>query len=275
MGVYTRFAPVCPIQIYEAMQADDSLGDYHLPLAHDVLHYPGRYENIFKPSLDGAIPKGKFSVRYRNQDWTVILDNSVIELGYAVDIKVVADAARIVHANVIVLPDILLDTDATIDSCLSAIEPWTKELNKVLTPGTWSFMVVPQGKTIGDFARCAEAFANCKNVHWWGIPRNFNIHGLGSRRDAIEICWAINNLNRIHLLGFSDNIVDDILSARSKRVTGIDSAVPLRAASLGHSFGMGLSHNLPPRGDWWNNPDTKYNKLMRENVRTVRAYVKS
>src|SRR5690606_14854074 len=86
------FAPVCPVHILKQLAAEGSMGTYHLPLAHDVLEHKDEYHNLFVKS------------RYADFISTTILDNSVIELGTAVDINVIGEAAKIVHANVIVLP---------------------------------------------------------------------------------------------------------------------------------------------------------------------------
>lgn len=247
-----RFAPVAPIHILEELNARPGADNYHLPLAHDVLRFPKEYEALFQRSI---------SDDYRR---TVILDNSVIELGLSVDVGIIKEAAEIVKANVIVLPDVLLDTDKTIRDCLAALEEW----DRIFTDSSlmkYTFMIVPQGTDRGSWARCAEAFANDTRIGWWGIPRNYNIKGLGSRRDAVEIVRAINSNRRIHLLGFSDDIVDDILAARAPGVTGIDSAVPIRAASLGLPFSMGLDAVLPPRGEWWDDPSTYFTDLMQRN----------
>lgn len=250
----TKFAPVCPIHIAEGLQQDNALGRYHLLLAHDILNEPERYGDLFK-----------------NMIGTKILDNSVIELGTSVDINVIAKAAKIVKANVIVLPDVLLNAEQTIIDCRKAYVEWSKVLSDELDY-YWSFMFVPQGKTRAEFAACAEALSDLSSIRWWGIPRNYNIQGLGSRVDAVNICKATAPDRNIHLLGFSDDIVDDVLSSRSQHVTGIDSAVPLRAASAG----MRMSMNLPDlgrRGDWWDNPNTTYDQQMATNCSLFRKWI--
>jgi hypothetical protein len=255
-----RFAPVAPVDILHElyMKGGDS---YHLPLAHDVIREPKKYGQLF----------GTMENEHK-YNRVVILDNSVIELGLSVDVNIIKDAAEIVRANVIVLPDVLLDTDKTIRDCRKAVDEW----DRIFTDSTllkYTFMVVPQGTNRMDWARCAEAFAGDSRIGWWGVPRNYNIKGLGSRRDAVEILRAVDPSKCIHLLGFSDDIVDDVLSARHPNVAGIDSAVPSRAASLGLSMSLGLDAKLPPRGDWWNDPSTRYVPLMRDNYRAVQHMV--
>lgn len=257
-----RFAPVAPVDILCElyMKGGDS---YQLPLAHDVLREPKKYGQLFS-TMENEQPYNR----------TVILDNSVIELGLSVDVGIIREAAEVVRATVIVLPDVLLDTDKTIKDCQKAVDEW----DKIFTDSTllkFTFMMVPQGLNRMDWARCAEAFAGDTRIGWWGVPRNYNIKGLGSRRDAVEILRAIDSTKSIHLLGFSDDIIDDVLSARSYGVAGIDSAVPIRAASLGMPMSLALDSKLPPRGEWWDDPQTKYVSLMRENYRTTQQLVNS
>lgn len=260
------FAPVCPIHIMSGLAKAGLMGKYHLPLAHDVLYHENGYRQLFD-----------VNTKTGSELDHVILDNSVIELGTAVDIKVIGKAAEIVKATVIVLPDVLLDCGATIYNCRKALEEWPRVLDKTLGDGIYTFMVVPQGNTIEEWIHCAEAFADDTRIGWWGIPRNFNIKGLGSRKLAVDIIQTLDrthdNDRNVHLLGFSDNVLDDILSAQHPYVTGIDSAVPIRAASLGLKMSLAFNHKLPSRGNWWTAPDTVYKDLMGDNLETVRYWI--
>ena len=246
----TKFAPVAPIHILKELNDRKVLGRYHLLLAHDILAHEDEYAEIF-----------------RNQTHLhVILDNSLIELGHAVSIDVIREAADIVSANVIVLPDTQHDAKATVDDCTEAYDKWTTSLNKMGLED-WSFMYVPQGETLQEFAWAAHELHSdhrFPRIGWWGVPRNLvSIPEIASRRKAVTLC-NINNSNRkIHMLGFSDDLIDDFtVAVRSGCVNGIDSAVPLRAASL--QVEMSLAIELPPRGDWWDN--VKFDPMMIENI---------
>jgi hypothetical protein len=262
MNNMTQFAPVCPIHILEGLKEDGTGGMYHLPLAHDVLNHKERYKKFF-----GSL----WEYNWQNPAAEVILDNSVIELGSAVDIDVIAKAAETVRASVIVLPDVLLNGAETIASCRTAAFSWTPILNGTLGKNNWTYMVVPQGKTIEEFTMCAEQLRDIENTGWWGVPRNFRINNLGSRKLAVDICQMLNPDRKIHLLGFSDDLIDDFLSAKHPRVSGIDSAVPIRAASYKTEMSLTFGDKLPPRGDWWENAE--YTPLMGDNVETVRRYL--
>lgn len=250
----SRFAPVCPAHILTELYAASS-GDYHLLLAHDVAENPA-----YKAWFD----------QFRN--FTIIMDNSVIELGNAVDLSVIKKACQAVPPTTIVLPDVLLDASETVASCKSALVQWGSSFRDILgdthTSGR-GFMIVPQGQSIHEWAWCAEQFANDPDINFWGIPRNL-VKQIGTRKEAIEIAHALNPHRQIHLLGFSDDIVDDVICARSQYVAGIDSAVPLRAASEDKTMSMLLE--IGPRGNWW--VDGKYVPMMDHNIQLYKQWIR-
>jgi hypothetical protein len=251
MMVYpmAKFAPVVPIQIAQFFKERGVLGDYHLVLAHEI--------------VASEQSKKDYKSVYNNSDgrMDVILDNSVAELGTSVDLSIIRTACDIICPVTTVLPDVYLKTDETITSCLNALDSW-----HMLAP----FMIVPQGTSLKDFARCAEVFANQTSINYWGIPRNLTSN-LGTRKQAIDVCFALNRHRQIHLLGFSDNVPDDIICAQDPRVFGIDSAVPIRAASL--NMQMSFSLDMPPRGNWFK--DATPNELMISNLAKTRSWVRA
>lgn len=250
----SKFAPVCPAHILQELQLARAFKDYHLVLAHDIVAHKEEYRKVFQG----------FS-------WpdAVILDNSIIELGGAVDIEIIKEAAEAVQATVVVLPDVLEDGPESAKLTIANVSPWFEAINSTTSlNGKFSLMAVPQGRTLKEFIECAEALAKVYNIGWWGIPRNFTDR-LGSRKLAVQICRTLNPNRRIHLLGFSDNLLDDILTAQMHCVKGIDSAVPLRAASLGMSMSMEMK--LPPRGDWWDT--VTFKDQMIHNCAKIREWV--
>lgn len=240
------FAPVCPTPILEALHSRGTLPPYHLLLAHDIVEHSDIYYRLFHRRPAGM---------------TIILDNSVIELGSAVDIKMIVEAAKIVQPNTTVLPDVLLNSNQTIDSCTAAIHGWSAAFRRAgLTP---AFMYVPQGRAFHSWTLCAEALADEPSINFWGIPRNIVQTPMMSRYAHISIARALNPKRYIHLLGFSNNLIDDIVCAHLPDVFGIDSAVPIRAVSQQIPMKIGAFNNMPPRGDWWTtatfHPDMEVN----------------
>ncbi len=249
-----QFAPVAPARVLKGLQIRNKLGSYHLLLAHDILNNKSTYYDLF----------------HDRKDMVKILDNSVIELGTSVDVQKIKQAAHIIKADVIILPDVLLDGQATANNCAKALDVWTKEITtpEYMFGFDWTFMYVPQGKTLEEWVRSAEVLSNDDRVGWWGIPRLFRQH-IGSRIDAVEIAKVLNKHRKIHLLGFSDDLIDDVLSARSG-VEGIDSAVPLRCADIGVQFELSLGE-LSGRGTWWDTTNLSY--TMEMNIEKMRKWI--
>lgn len=257
MGV---FCPVMPIHIAKAFKDQDKIGIHHLLLAHDVVAHAKEYAEVF----------GSMTAPHRH----IILDNSVVELGTAVDGGMVKEAADICKPTCIVLPDVYQDSRGTIQSVRKHIDAWYNSMIASYA-GVRDFMYLPQGTNKHEFAICAEAFGQDPRIRWWGIPRNYCVQGIGSRVEALRICAMVNGGRSVHMFGFSDDFVDDFISANHPNVVSIDSAVPIRCASLGLRFSLGLGPLLPPRGNWWEEASAKDIDLMIENVQIAQSYAHS
>lgn len=247
-----RFAIVAPPDILEHLDATNVLEDTHLLLAHDVVKQPFRYSNLFDDEM-----------RPHQDSRLVIMDNSVIELGNAVDLHMIEVACELTRPTCVVLPDVMLDGPATTISCTDAVDVWQDLLCRGKNKDM-SFMFVPQGKTIHEFVKCAESLCDNHAIGYWGVPRNL-VKTLGSRFDAIKLLSAINPYRWIHMLGFSDDMIDDVICAREFEVGSIDSAVPLRLRDR-----LTLSGVPSPRGDWWENAEFHDNVIP--NLRTARGW---
>jgi hypothetical protein len=250
-----RFAPVCNLAIYQGLRKNRMLGDYHLLLAHDVLDKKDGYKEVFAEEGYSYSPMR-----------VVIMDNSVIELGNHVNLDTVLPAVQATNANVVVLPDVLEDWQATVDAFHRYYVEWSTICHKELKHD-YSFMVVPQGKTIEEFTRCAEHLAHhTDDIGWWGIPRNLvKLHG--SREKAIKVCHLLNPHRKIHMLGFSDNNIDDLLCAQLPIVSGIDSAVPVRASWFNLPWTLTLEY--PPRGNWFE--VAEYSEMVLQDINRARV----
>jgi hypothetical protein len=236
------------------------LGNYHLLLAHDVAHQPEEYSKVFN----------------RLEKATLILDNSVIEMGIAAAPDIVRKAQKALCGGsnevVTVLPDFLGDGASTAEASIAAGHEWPhKDI-----PGP--YMVVPQGQTIGEFALCAKHLSHIPNVKWWGIPR-YMVQTVGSRQRCIDICRELKPTWKIHLLGFSDDIIDDMAACRREEVVGIDSAVPLRMGMIGMPMSIDAMTDvvLPKRQEHWWEAASLYpfdeTSTVANNVEVVRAWI--
>lgn len=257
-----HFAPVVPLSVAAALREDGMLGGYHLLLAHDVLADPNGYKEVYRPYMDGT-------------PMNIIMDNSLIELGYPMEMKDVLEAARVVGAKQIVLPDELGEMQFTLKAVWDAMDKWyTLPLSE--TAGITPIGVV-QGKTLTECTTCLQEFRNLGiNI---SIPRVLYKY-LGSRAEIAVIAHMKFGFQNIHLLGFSENILDDIACTRLPGVAGIDSAVPIRAAYK-HMTMEPLSEyfdrDVGPRGNYWDvkpgDLDSVQSSLVVQNIRQVRKWI--
>lgn len=252
-----RFAPVAPVHVLEQLEKTNDLGHYHLVLTHDVVKNKKRFHDLFH--------------YYTHKNDTIIVDNSVIELGQPVeDIAMVEDAVSVFahscHPTIAVLPDVLLDCKATVKATEKGLNAWAASNVRNMFGERISLMFVPQGQDWKEILECAEVFEGVPEIRWIGVARNF-LSILPSRQDITQVLHAMFPQCRFHLLGFSDDLVDDILCTRLPYVAGIDSAVPLRIQTP-----ISLVEEVyPPRGTWWD--DVKeVTPLMLANLRKVRKW---
>jgi hypothetical protein len=196
-------------------------GSYHLLLAHHTVEEEAAFRELFE-----RIEADK---HFGDGELTIIMDNSIVELGDAVDAAMVAHAVAIIEescprARVYpVLPDVMGKGDATRNIVAENYEDWVSLI------GGSGFMVVCQGETFEDFKATLDYAVALPKVEWVGVPRIL-VSQIGTRAEATQAAIATGKC--VHLLGFSDNMEDDIACARIPNVSGIDSAVPLRLADV-------------------------------------------
>lgn len=249
------FAPVAPVKILRHLMHEYALPHYNLVLAHNVVAQSYNFQKL----VDG-----------RSDNWgTWLIDNSVIELGKPVDASMIADAQSILLGKryspaseyVCILPDALLDCDETIKVTKRALVDFRRLKIDNL-------MFVPQGKNLEEVIRCAEYFRSVEEIRWIGVAKNF-VSVLGTRRLITPILQSIFPKAKFHMLGFSRDTVDDILSTRLPGVEGIDSSMPLRCSEP-----ISFNSQFSKRGDWWDE-ELEYTALMAHNVREVNRWLGS
>lgn len=254
----THFAPVAPIWLLEQMAeaSPDCIGHYHLLLAHDVLAQQSRFANwadVLRSGFAGL-----------NQKVTIIMDSSVIELGHPLSIHDCIKAGEVVKAEVVVLPDIIGDHQGTMN--------YVHELEAIVHDSAQKseFMFVPQGRTVLEYVASLEAIADKDWIQWIGLPRDA-LQFMDSRGTLISACKLICPNKKIHMLGFSNNILDDFWCCRSQSVFGIDSAVPVRAGLRGVPFRLSVNE-YGKRETYW---DTRVvlNDLAKENIMQTRIWL--
>jgi len=269
-----RFAPVVPIHVAEALQGadvgEDSLGGYHLLLAHDVLARPEDYQRVY----------GK--VRERFPESFIILDNSIVELGSAMKMKDLIEAAVAVQPDCIVVPDVMGDGAETRVMSRAFVREYVRYMES-RTDSPWPLMGVLQGVYAEDCMETCALFYTLPLVEFISVPRIVT-EKQGSRMSVlIELAKreTYNLFEGVHLLGFSDDVLDDVACTRVPFVQGIDSAVPVRAGLKGVPMVLALTRpgqfkaEVGPRGDFWNTPLTSGQLApVNHNLQQYRSWLK-
>jgi hypothetical protein len=263
------FAPIGPARLLRRIReehGDNILGYYHLCLAHDIVDHQKEWENVFPPYS------------------TIIIDNGIIELGHPVQWEVMKAAVDILGSNiyqrVVVLPDRFDDPETTY---LGSRHYYNQIKDKL--PENVEFMYVLQGRSLADIGSAitgglALHAEGERPIDWWGIPRRI-VHNMGTRLYAVlrareTQLTEIPNL-KIHLLGFSNNIEDDLFCTREQGVLGIDSTLPLRLGQhkklIKFDF---LGDQAGPRSedDFWEAPHNTVEHETLYNLTRIRDYIR-
>jgi len=201
-----RFAPIVPVEYDPA-----SLTDYHLILAHEVL------EN---DSLRGYYQRLKHH--------TIILDNSVIELGEPLSSEELSLAYSYFPGSILVLPDEMYESARTI----ALAEEWfSGDRNNPC------LMVVPQGRSPAEWFVCLGqlvklAASRCERLVV-GIGR-YSEDWEGGRRYLFEEANRMRIwLGAYHLLGIQHTLDEITWAKEHSQIWGADSSLPGRAALMG------------------------------------------
>lgn len=251
-----KFAPVAPIQVLEGLWAagPEIFGDYHLLLAHHTVEHKARFTDLFK-----RIGDTHFTGR-------IIMDNSIVELGDAVSLDMVAEAVNIIKDNAPeltvnpVLPDVMGNGIKTREAVDEAYGAWEEGM-----PGD-GFMVVVQGVDIDDYVESLQHFTRSDvypDIDILGIPRILH-KTCGSRVHPMRLAREHRERYTIHMLGFSDAITDDVDASCMVPMCGIDSAVPLRTLDIFTEYSD--PGKRPPT--WFD--DAQVSDRMIENLQIAR-----
>lgn len=161
--------------------------DMHMYLTHMVEKYPMYADTACK------------SEGYK------ILDNSLIELGGAVDLERVLNAAETIGADEIILPDVFQDGPATV----KAVEESLQYLTSKYPNRNWPFklMAVAQGSTIQEWYGCYQQLLAMPDVDVIGIPKVLaKMHPQGRPYFVNELCELYRKPH--HLLGLWYSIAE-------------------------------------------------------------------
>ena len=206
-----KLALVAPPQALHLVESQRL--SYHLVLAQYVLPDPV-YADFYHKLHD----KGDF----------IMLDNGAAENGHSLGIDELLVAAERVHADEIVMPDVLDEAAGTLMLTQRSIPSVPRRMRAV----------VPQGRNWAEWEYCATQLVTygcvtiCVAKRYEKLP--------GGRVEALRIIkqhrWAWDH--NIHLLGCSQRPLVEIGAAYNEYygIRGIDTGAPIAYAQAGRSI---------------------------------------
>ena len=115
-----------------------------------------------------------------------ILDNSLIELGGAVDLRRVLEAAEVIHADEIILPDVFQKGPETLEAVSEAIRYLKYSYPKGVP---FKVMAVAQGREEKEWYECYQELLDMPGVDVVGIPKILaKMHPCGRPHFVKELC---------------------------------------------------------------------------------------
>lgn len=249
-----KFSPIAPLPLLRQMRTQGVLDDYLLVLVHDVSPQMYGYLEVIWDTM--------------GDEGTVILDNSLVELGKAADPDTLLKCADYINADYIVLPDVMGDWVGTCEAVKEALPAFTASTFK------GGLIKVVQGSTWDEVQTCTAWMHHYVPGDNWAVPRVI-ANTLESRGPAID---HINRLYDgkdtkpfIHLLGMSNSFLDDVVCARRPNVAGMDSANPVVLGQMGRDLNT-TAYKHVPREDFWSHKQLRPEAAT--NVRYVREAIK-
>ena len=228
-----KLAVIAPVPLQDKY----AVTDYHMALTHLVLDpYMGaRYSEVF--------------ITRRKLGHYVILDNSVVELGAAIKIETVIEAARRIGASEIILPDIFDDREATVYEAKRIVRHYKEELKP------YKLMAVAQGKDMADWIECYCQLAAIPEIDVIGVPKRLHDKLGGDNPGRLAVLFQLHQQGiaehygkPVHLLGCNENPRDLAIAAAYPWVRGVDTIVPVLCGTLGIIFDplRGMIMKRPP-----------------------------
>lgn len=161
---------------------------------------------------------------YAKEDKYKLIDNGLFE-GEPNPIEKVLEAAEMIGADEIVLPDILYDGKATVKAVKAAIKK---------VPTKYVLHAVVQGSTPSEWWQCLQELQDIPEVNVIGLsklscPKAFSTD-IATARLRITMQMELNGMwhkdKQYHLLGGSNNLLYELFY-QSGRIRSIDSGAPV------------------------------------------------
>lgn len=229
---------------------------YHMALAHLVLESMGYAAFYGKRSQLGEY---------------VILDNSIIELGDAVDVATLVKAAGHVGASEIILPDVYQDCNGTLKLIEHAIRYDYDKLKD------YKLMAVPQGKTQQDWLYCYQTICReFPQIEVIGIPKSTSefMSDNSGRVNLVQHMYThglVKYDKEYHLLGCHNNPIEIRQMAVHRWIRGVDTCVPVLYGQLGINFhrDKGVLIDRPANKPDFYSKDDDFPGLINHNIKCM------
>lgn len=216
---------------------------------------------LLLPQLTESHKYVKAYHRRRREGDFMILDNGAAE-GVETTPEKLHKLAEHMMVNEIVIPDTLLDMQATVSQAI--------EFEKYVSP-KFRYMAVAQGKTLHECYECIHHFAKLPYISTIGIPRHVITTVDGDARFHL-VRFIRNNFNQqfdIHLLGMNPAFINELdafgYSYQVCNVRGVDTSAPFTYAMAGFSLLETDKHVLRPE-NYFEAPPSMSGKLMYTNI---------
>lgn len=186
-----------------------------VPMTDVQRTFDGDYAMLLSHLSDYYVPAA-----FDNANCYKIMDNSLIELGGAVDMNMLVHAAMKCGANEIILPDVFCDRKGTIDSVDSSLV-WLHKRNML---SRFRLMVVCQGNNPSEFEECFRHLSQYPEIHCIGIPKVAETL-LPEGRPGFEYLWQ-GSSKVIHLLGCWTSLSEFLKYKHPENIRSADTCIP-------------------------------------------------
>lgn len=200
-----------------------------------------------------------------------ILDNSLIELGGALNMERLVAAADKIHADEIILPDVFKDGPATVESTKESIQ-WLKDHNLL---GKYKIMVVCHGNTFEEWQACFDAVNAMPEVDVIGVPKVTSTWLPERSRKHLYPIYK-NTTKEVHLLGSWYNLAEllDLGTEVWNFVRSADTCLPSLYVIQNKSVREDRDGTINLEKDYPEMTKEKYDAVMKEfEQEMLRSYL--
>jgi hypothetical protein len=233
-----KFANIVPTAFLPVLGTQTN---YHLALTHLVWSQGAPY-------ID-------FMLRRSKQGDFIIMDNSLIELGNAVDILQVVEAASVCGAHEVVLADVFLDKDKTLAAIQDSVDT-LRNAYQTYKRIPFQLMAVPQGKNFSEWLECLSTIlTRFPMITTIGIPKVTNTFFEDTDMGRIGVLQYLTDKGvpeafpqiQWHMLGVWNNPIELKFASKYKWIRGCDTSIAWACSQKGILFDLegGLLINRP------------------------------